>query len=160
MQCRIWIQLISQHQTVIRDFNSWNRDAAWVPKQGKYWNDGFYLMHFGFALELSNVDLLNIDLLDTHLDLLITDIPSKYFACLHNFFKKSSGHIFKTSSRRLQDVFKNNICLLSTELNLIKYLSKKAIFSKSVHFFSNRCFQFSPLFGWDWPYGCHKLRAE
>ena len=36
-------------------------------------------MHFGFALELSNVDyLLNIDLLDTHLDLLDTDIPSKY----------------------------------------------------------------------------------
>ena len=50
-------------------------------------------MHFGFALELSNVDLLNIDLLDTHLDLLDTDIPSKYFACLHN--------VFKTSSRRL-----------------------------------------------------------
>ena len=36
-------------------------------------------MHFGFALELSNVDLLNIDLLDAHLDLLDTDIPSKYF---------------------------------------------------------------------------------
>ena len=52
-------------------------------------------MHFGFALELSNVDLLNIDLLDTRLDLLDTDIPSKYFACLHN--------VFKTSSRRLQD---------------------------------------------------------
>ena len=33
-------------------------------------------MHFGFALELSNVHLLNIDLLDTHLDLLNTDIPS------------------------------------------------------------------------------------
>ena len=47
-------------------------------------------MHFGFALELSNVDLLNIDLLDTHLDLLDTDIPSKYFACLHNVFKTSS----------------------------------------------------------------------
>ena len=33
-------------------------------------------MRFGLALELSNVDLLNIDLLDTHLDLLDTDIPS------------------------------------------------------------------------------------
>ena len=32
-------------------------------------------MHFEFALELPNVDLLNIDLLDKHLDL--TDIPSK-----------------------------------------------------------------------------------
>ena len=59
-------------------------------------------MRFGLALELSNVDLLNIDLLDTHLDLLDTDIPSKYFACLHNVFKTSSRHVFKTSSRRLQ----------------------------------------------------------
>ena len=73
-------------------------------------------MHFGFALELSNVDLLNIDLLDTHLDLLITDIPSKYFACLHNVFKKSSGHIFKTSSRRLQDVFSVTIFRLPRRL--------------------------------------------
>ena len=70
-------------------------------------------MRFGLALELSNVDLLNIDLLDTHLDLLDTDIPSKYFACLHNAFKTSSrrlqGNNFsssQTSSGRLQDVFK------------------------------------------------------
>ena len=55
-------------------------------------------MHLGFALELSNVDLLNIDLLDTHLDLLDTDIPSKYLACLHNVFKMTSRHVFKTSS--------------------------------------------------------------
>ena len=27
-------------------------------------------MHFEFALELSDTDLLNIDLLDTHIDLL------------------------------------------------------------------------------------------
>ena len=32
-------------------------------------------MHFGFALDSSDIDLLNIDLLDTHLDLLDTDIP-------------------------------------------------------------------------------------
>ena len=63
-------------------------------------------MHFGFALELSDIDLRNIDLLDTHLDLLDTDIPSKNF-CLHSVFKASSrqvfkmssGHVFKTSSR-------------------------------------------------------------
>ena len=61
-------------------------------------------MHFGFALELSNADLLNIDLLDTHLDFLDTDIPSKYFACLHNVFRASSRHVFKISSRRLQDM--------------------------------------------------------
>ena len=73
-------------------------------------------MHFGFALELSNVDLLNIDLLDTHLDLLDTDIPSKYFAFLHNVFKTSSRRLqrnnflsSKTFSRRLQsfETFRN-----------------------------------------------------
>ena len=36
-------------------------------------------MGFGFALELSDIDLLNRDSLDTHLDFLDTDIPSKYF---------------------------------------------------------------------------------
>ena len=76
-------------------------------------------MHFGFALELSNVDLLNIDLLDTHLDLLDTDIPSKYFAFLNNVFKTSSRRLqynnfssSKTSSRRLarclQNVFRKS----------------------------------------------------
>ena len=35
-------------------------------------------MPFGFALELSNTDLWNIYLLDAHLHLLDTDIPSKY----------------------------------------------------------------------------------
>ena len=81
-------------------------------------------MHFGFALELLKVDLLNIDLLDTHLDLLDTGIPSKYFACLHNVFKTfsrhafktSSRHVFKMSSRRLQD--KTNKCLLGSEKNI------------------------------------------
>ena len=62
-------------------------------------------MHFGFVLELSDIDLWNIDLSDTHLDLLspdkYTDIPSKYFVCLHNIFKTSSRHVFKTSSRHV-----------------------------------------------------------
>ena len=62
-------------------------------------------MHFGFALELSNVDLLNIDLLDTHLDLLDTDIPSKYFACLHNIFKTSSRQML-VSARYLKRCIK------------------------------------------------------
>ena len=68
-------------------------------------------MHFGFALELSNVDLLNIDLLDTHLDLLDTDIPSKHFVCLQDVLKTSSRYVFKTC---LQDVLKTNKCLLCT----------------------------------------------
>ena len=58
-------------------------------------------MHFGFALELSDIDLWNIDLLDTHLDLLDTDIPSKYFVCLHSVFRTSSRYVFKTSSRHV-----------------------------------------------------------
>ena len=65
-------------------------------------------MHFGFALELSNVDSLNIDLLDTHLDLLDIDIPSMYFACLHIVFKMSSRHILNTSSRP------TNVCWVVT----------------------------------------------
>ena len=48
-------------------------------------------MHFGFALDSSDIDLLNIDLLDVHLDLLDTDIPSKYFVCLQDVFKTSSA---------------------------------------------------------------------
>ena len=40
---------------------------------------GFQLMHSVFVLELLDIDLWNIDLLDTHLDLLETDIPNKYF---------------------------------------------------------------------------------
>ena len=55
-------------------------------------------MLFWFALDLSDIDLWNIDLLGTHLDLLYTDIPSKHFVCLQDNFKTC----FNTSSRRLQ----------------------------------------------------------
>ena len=65
-------------------------------------------VRFGLALELSDVDLLNIDLLDTHLDLLDTGIPSKYFVFLHNVFKTlqdmSSRHLQDMPSRPLQDM--------------------------------------------------------
>ena len=43
----------------------------------------------------------NVDLLDTHLYLLETDIPSKHFVCLHNAFKTSSRLVFQTSSRQV-----------------------------------------------------------
>ena len=36
-------------------------------------------MNFGFALDSIVIDLRNIDFLDTHLDLLDTDTPSKNF---------------------------------------------------------------------------------
>ena len=56
-------------------------------------------MHFGFALDSSCIDLWNIDLSDTHLDLLDTDIPRKHFVCLQDILKTSSRHIFKTFLR-------------------------------------------------------------
>ena len=48
-------------------------------------------MHFGFALDSSDKDLLNIDLSDTHWNLLDTDIPSKHFAYLQDVLKTSSA---------------------------------------------------------------------
>ena len=59
-------------------------------------------MHFGFALDSSDIDLWNIDLLDTHLDLLDTDIPSKHFVCLQDVFKVS----WKTKNCYAEDVLK------------------------------------------------------
>ena len=56
-------------------------------------------------------------MLETHLDLLDTDIPSKHFVCLQDFLKTSSRHVFRTSSRHAfktssRHVFKTNKCLL------------------------------------------------
>ena len=56
-------------------------------------------MHFGFAIDSSDTDLWNIELVDPHLDLLDTDIPSKHFVCLQNELKTSSRYVFQTSSR-------------------------------------------------------------
>ena len=69
---------------------------------------GFKLMHFGFALVSSDLDLGNIDLLNTHLDLLDGDIPSKSFS--------SSQDTLKMSLRRLEDVFNVKICRLPRRL--------------------------------------------
>ena len=59
------------------------------------------MTHFGFVLDLSDIDLWNKDLLDTHLDLLDTDIISKNFVCLRDVLKTSSRYVFKTSSRHV-----------------------------------------------------------
>ena len=71
-------------------------------------------MHFGFALDSSDIDLLDKDLLDqryTNLDLLDTGIPGKHFVCLQDVLKTSSRCLQNTSSRHvfktcLQDVLK------------------------------------------------------
>ena len=71
-------------------------------------------MHFGFALALSDIDLLNIDLLDQrypHLGLLDTGISSTHLL----ISKMSSRRLqrnnlssSKTSSRRLEDILKTS----------------------------------------------------
>ena len=96
-------------------------------------------MHFGFVLELSDLNLWNTDLLDTHLDLLspdkYTDIPSRYFVCLRKIFKTSSRHVFKTfqdiSSRRLQHVFSVTIFRLPRRLQDVFKTSLQDVFKTS-----------------------------
>ena len=78
-------------------------------------------MHFGFALELSDIDLWKRDFLDTHLGLLIPEISIQispisilfvsikslrglqdiFKTCLQDVFKTYLQDIFKTSSRHL-----------------------------------------------------------
>ena len=52
----------------------------------------------GFALDSSDADFWNIDLLDTSLDLLDSDMPSKLFFCLQYVLKTSSRHVLKMFS--------------------------------------------------------------
>ena len=88
---------------------------------------------------MSYIDLWNIDLLDTYLDLLDTGILNKHFVCLQDVLKTSSRHLFKTpprhvlktywklfqrnkflssktSSKHLQDVFKTSCKMYSRRL--------------------------------------------
>ena len=82
-------------------------------------------MHFGFALDLSDIDLLNVDLLDpkyTHLDLFVSktswrrlqDMSSRRLQDMssRHLQDMSSRRLQDMSSRRLQDVFKTNKCWL------------------------------------------------
>ena len=58
-------------------------------------------MHFGFALDLSDIDLLNVDLLDqryTHLDLFVSKTSWRRLQDM------SSRRLQDMSSRRLQDM--------------------------------------------------------
>ena len=45
-----------------------------------------------------------MDLLDIHLDLLDTDLPSKYFVFLQDILMMSSRQVFKTSSTHVSKV--------------------------------------------------------
>ena len=63
---------------------------------------------------MSDIDLWNIDLLDTRLDLLDADIPSKYFVSLHSVFKISSRYVFKTSWRHVFKTFSRHVFTTSS----------------------------------------------
>ena len=70
-------------------------------------------MHFGFALDLSDIDLLNVDLLDqryTHLDLFVSKTSWRRLQDM------SSRRLQDMSSRRLQDVFSVTIFRLPRRL--------------------------------------------
>ena len=83
-------------------------------------------MYFVFTLVSWDIDLGNIDLLDTHLDLLVTGIPSKHFVCLQEDLKTSSRPVFKTSSRLLcktssrrpEDLLKDKNCYAEDVLKM------------------------------------------
>ena len=80
-------------------------------------------MHFGFALELSDIDLRNADLLDTHLGLLNPKISmqispvSILFVSIKSLrglqdmssrrLQRNNFSSSKTSSRRLQNVLED-----------------------------------------------------
>ena len=49
---------------------------------------GFQLMHFGFAIDSSDIDLRDLDYLDTDLDMLVTDLD---FVCLQDALKTSAA---------------------------------------------------------------------
>ena len=83
---------------------------------------------------MSNVDLLNIDLLDTHLDLLDGDIPNKYFACLHKVFKTSSRHVFQTSWRHVFKTSSKHVFKTSSR-HVFKTSSRHVFKTSSRHIF-------------------------
>ena len=92
-------------------------------------------MHFGFALELSDIiDLWNIDLLDTHLDLLDTDITSKNFVCLRDVLKTSSRYVFKTSSRHVFKTSSRHVFKTSSR-HVFKTSSRHVFKTSSRHVF-------------------------
>ena len=64
-----------------------------------------FALRFWIRLSFLRYRLRNKDLLDTHLDVLDTDITSKNFACLRDVFKAWFQDVFKTC---LQDALKKS----------------------------------------------------
>ena len=78
-------------------------------------------MHFGFALDFSDIDLWTIDLLDTHLDLLDRISPVKILFASETSWR----HLQDMSSRRLEDVFSVNNFSSSRRLGRSKIVTLK-----------------------------------
>ena len=94
-------------------------------------------MNFGFSLDLSDKDLWYIDLLDTHLDFLDVDIPSKHFVCLQNVFKTCIQDVCKIC---LKDVFKTIFFCLGDVLEeerLLRWRRVKDVFKTCL--MANKC---------------------
>ena len=92
-------------------------------------------MHFGFTIDSSDIYLWDINLLDTDLDLLDTDIPSKRLwrclACLQDIFKTFWKYVFKMSSRHvlktLKDIFNVTIFRLQRRLQDVFKTSSRSL---------------------------------
>ena len=80
-------------------------------------------MHFGFALDLSDIDLLNVDLLDqryTHLDLFVSKTSWRRLQDMSSrrLQDMSSRRLQDMSSRRLQDIFSVTIFVFQDVLKM------------------------------------------
>ena len=74
-------------------------------------------MHFGFALKLSDIDLLDTFRFVRYRYIVSSRrLKNVFKTSSRDVFKTSSKHVFKTSSRRLQDVFSVAIFLLPRRL--------------------------------------------
>ena len=108
-------------------------------------------MHFGFALDLSDIDLLNVDLLDqryTHLDLFVSktswrrlqDMSSRRLQDMSSRrLQRNNFSSSKTSSRRfarcLQDVFASVQDVLETSWKTKNCYTEDVLKTSSRHVF-------------------------
>ena len=112
-----FIKSVSQHETVARYFKSGNINFIGVLKRSNY-RDYWVLtnaswVYLGFALDLSDIHLLDKKLSDTDLDLFETFrfLTSKYFFSLQDVLNDSWRYVLKTFWRRFEDVFSlTNFC--------------------------------------------------
>ena len=85
-------------------------------------------MHFGFALELPDIDLWNTDLLDTHLGLLNPEISIQISPVSILFVSiKSLRGLQDMSSRHLQDVFSVRIFRFPRRLQDVLEMSSRRL---------------------------------